>query len=84
MRFGDCLPGGFVGKYSVFDGGPASARVVSVGESRVVRIDGAALLEILDTTASIGAVVYRNMLDGLIRRLRVKDAELDLPFDLGR
>ncbi len=76
-------PAGQVGgEYSVFDGEPASARVESLGPSRLARIEGVALLAFLDGAPSAGVVGYRNRLTVLIHRPRKKDAELDLPWDI--
>ena len=70
---GDCF-----GDYAFIDQQPASAsiRVVEACEFCLIPFD--ALQSFLDRHPTVAAVIYRNMLQIFVSRLRASNAELDL------
>ena len=78
LKEGDCF-----GEYSLIDYKPASASVMAVEPSELIKMQGADFHEILDKNDRIARTVYENMLRILIQRLRRKDRELDLITVIG-
>ena len=78
VRLGVLAPGDCIGEYSFFDREPVSADVDTLTEVWLFKISQADLDRVLTANPGIGSVLFKNMLNQLIERLRVKDAELDL------
>ena len=70
------------GEYSLIEKRPASASVVGVQPGDVLRLDRDSFEEVM-LNDRIGKTVYKNLLRILIRRLRQKEAELDLVLVAG-
>jgi CRP/FNR family cyclic AMP-dependent transcriptional regulator len=70
--------GEIFGEYSMFDGEKVSASVVARTATDVVRFRGEALRRELAADPEAGRRVYSNLILMLVRRLRAKDAEIDL------
>jgi CRP-like cAMP-binding protein len=77
-----CRAGEVVGEYSAFDQDLVSAQVQAITPCEVLQIDASELDAMMLKSAPVASRVYRNVIRTLIRRLRDKDAELDIlvPF----
>jgi CRP/FNR family cyclic AMP-dependent transcriptional regulator len=77
-----CHAGEVVGEYSAFDQDLVSAQVQAITACEVLQIDAKLLNAMMRKNAPVASRVYRNVIRTLIRRLRDKDAELDIlvPF----
>ncbi len=73
LRAGDIF-----GEYSMFDGEPVSATVYAVEPMRVAWIEKPALDRFVDAHREVGRLFHEAVVRLLIRRLREKNAELDL------
>ena len=71
-------PGRCFGEYGLVDDSPSSASVRAVVPTRLCSLPRADFRRITDQNDRIGKVIYSNLLRFLIRRLRLKDQELDL------
>jgi len=69
--------GGLLGDYSFIDGLPASATVTAQEKSLLHGIGHDILHGILDSDPSITVVIYRNLLEHYVARLRSVGAELE-------
>jgi CRP/FNR family cyclic AMP-dependent transcriptional regulator len=70
---GDCF-----GDYAFIDNQPASASIRAVEPCEFYLIPYDALKSFLDRHPTVAAVIYRNLLQIFVRRLRASNAELDL------
>lgn len=70
--------GEIFGEYSMFDREPVSATVYAVEPTRVAWLEKPALDRFVDAHREVGRRFYETLAKILIRRLREKDAELDL------
>ncbi len=66
------------GEFTLFDSGPASASVATVGEVRIFEIRHAAFDALARENLSLGIVVYRNPLKLMVERLRAGNCEYEL------
>lgn len=73
-----CHAGEVVGEYSAFDRQLTSARVQAVVPCQLFEIDAEALEAWMERSPVAASRIYRNLIVALVRRLRDKDAELDL------
>lgn len=71
-------PGRCFGEYGLVDDSPSSASVRAVVPTRLCSLSRADFRRITDQNDRIGKVIYSNLLRFLVRRLRLKDQELDL------
>ncbi len=78
IRAGTCF-----GEFSLFDRAPASATVLALEPSEVVRIERGEIEELLGASPHVAAVVYQNMIRVLIGRIRRTDRNFDLRLALG-
>lgn len=78
IKLADFGPGDFFGEYAFVDGGPASASVRATGDIVVHVIPHETLHAYLDNHPDIKLIVYENLMDVLVDRLRASNAELDL------
>ncbi len=74
------LPGQCLGEYSLLDGLATSASAMTLENSRLYFLPRGAFQSILDGSAEIAKIIYRNMLLFLIMRLRKKDEESDSAY----
>jgi CRP/FNR family transcriptional regulator, cyclic AMP receptor protein len=65
------------GEYGIVDDNPSSASVRAVAPSKLCALARTDFRRIMEANDRIAKVVYANLLRFLIRRLRVKDQELD-------
>ena len=73
LKHGDCL-----GEYSVIDGNPASASIITVDECILFKLSKTNFEEIITNSDHIAKQIYRNMLNVLIKRSRDAVKELDI------
>ena len=73
LKPGDCF-----GEYAFVDREPASASIRAMGDVEIYAIDFDLLQRFLDEHPTVAAIVYRNLLHILVKRLRDSNAELDL------
>ena len=66
------------GEYSFIDRRAASASVKCMTPCHLLVLSHASLKQHLDANPATGSVVYRNLLESLVQRLRDNNAELDL------
>lgn len=78
VRLATLKVGEVFGEYSMFDGERTSANVFATSPTVLARFPGELLRRELAANAEAGRTVYRNMIGALVKRLRAKDAELDL------
>ena len=69
---GDCF-----GEYSVIDNSPASASVVTLEECDLFKIPKINFERIINSDNRLAKIIYKNMLQVLIKRARDYDKELD-------
>ena len=69
---GDCF-----GEYSVIDNSPTSASVVTLEECDLFIIPRINFERIINSDNRLGKIIYKNMLQVLIKRARNYDKELD-------
>ncbi len=86
VRLNTMVPGGCLGEYSLIDRNPASASVIAKEDSVLFKMNRMDFDKAIKTNNRVGKLVYRNLLNMLIHRLRDKDREMDLMFvkDLGQ
>lgn len=70
--------GDIFGEYSLFDGQPVSATVYAIEPSRVASLTRSSLDAFVDGHGEGARRLYESVVRVLIRRLRAKDAELDI------
>lgn len=70
------LPGQCFGEYSLLDGQATSASAMTLTSSRLFFLPRGVFLKLVDSNHEAGKVIYRNLLQFLILRLRHKDEEL--------
>jgi CRP-like cAMP-binding protein len=75
-------PGDCCGEYSLIDGQPASASVITLAPTVLLKMTRTAFQSVAETHNKLARVIYCNLLHILIHRLRNKDLELDLNFDV--
>lgn len=75
-------PGDCFGEYSLVDAQPASASVVALDPSVLLTLSRTTFDQLAATHDKLAKMIYRNLLGILIRRLRQKDQELDLDFEV--
>lgn len=73
LKPGDCF-----GEYAFVDRQPASASIRAVEDAEIYAIAFDTLQRFLDDHPIVAAIVYRNLLHILVKRLRESNAELDL------
>jgi CRP-like cAMP-binding protein len=83
VRLSTMTPGDSFGEYSLIDRKQASCSVIAVEASEVLKITGADFETTVNASDHVGSIIYRNLLQLLIRRLRDKDKELDLVLFVG-
>ncbi len=71
-------PGDCFGEYAFVDRQPASASIRAVEDAEIYAIGFDTLQRFLDDHPIVAAIVYRNLLHILVKRLRESNAELDL------
>ncbi len=71
------LPGHCFGEYSLLDGQLTSASAMTLESSRLFFLPRGAFLKLADSNHEAGKIIYRNLLQFLILRLRQKDEELN-------
>lgn len=75
--------GDIVGELAVFDDRPRAASVVGVTDGEAIAIDGPALRRFLDEHPDLGYRVLREILAGLVERLRASNQRLETVFAWG-
>lgn len=79
VRLATLGPGEAFGEYSLFDAQPVSAAVYATEPTRLAWLEKAALDELINgRDAETARRFYESVIRILVRRLRAKDAELDL------
>ena len=78
VKLATLAAGDLFGEYSLFDGQPVSATVYAVEPSRVAWLEKAAFDAFVDAHRESGRRLYESIARILVRRLRAKDAELDV------
>jgi CRP-like cAMP-binding protein len=71
------LPGHCFGEYSLLDGQHTSASAMTLESSRLFFLPRGVFLKLIDSNHEAGKIIYRNLLQFLIPRLRQKDEELN-------
>lgn len=71
-------PGDCFGEYAFIDRGPASASISAASHAEVYAIHFDTLQKFLDEHHIVASIIYRNLLNILVKRLRDSNAELDL------
>ena len=71
------LPGQCLGEYSLLDGQTTSASAMTLESSRLFFLPRGEFLKLADSNHEAGKIIYRNLLQFLILRLRQKDEELN-------
>ena len=71
-------PGDCFGEYAFIDRQPTSASIRALREVEIYSIANDRFQEFLDTHYTVASVIYRNLLNILVQRLRASNAELDL------
>lgn len=77
LQRGDCF-----GEYSLIDGQLASASVMALEPAVLLKITRKAFESVAMTYDKVARIIYCNLLHILVQRLRRKDLELDLNFDV--
>lgn len=72
----DLGPGAVFGEVVLFDEGPRSATVMATHESRLIEIDGPALLRFLDAHPERGYRILRGLISVMVGRLRATNRKL--------
>jgi len=72
LESGDCF-----GEYSIIDKQTVSASVKAVKQSMLFRISRIGFEKITGSNNLLAKIIYKNLLEILVRRLRKKDKELD-------
>lgn len=75
--------GDYFGEYSLIDGKPASATVIALRAGELLQIPQAHFDAIVTQNDRIGKIIYRNLLQLLITRMRQKEQEYDLLLTVG-
>lgn len=70
------------GEYSLIDHKPASATVMAVADTTVFELTRPNFENLVAGNDRIARIIYSNLLQILIERLRKKDQELDLSFGM--
>jgi CRP/FNR family cyclic AMP-dependent transcriptional regulator len=78
VRLNTLGPGESFGLYSLIDKQEASCSVMAIEETETLSISRERFEQLARASQRIGKVVYRNLLNLLVKRLREKDEELDL------
>lgn len=76
-KVGEVLPGDFFGELSALDGGPRSATVAAETPVRVLRVFRHTLVEMVRDEPGL----VLKLLDGIVRRLREVDRQLNQRID---
>jgi CRP-like cAMP-binding protein len=76
-KVGEVLPGDFFGELSALDGGPRSATVAAETPVRVLRVFRHTLVEMVRDEPGL----ILKLLDGIVRRLREVDRQLNQRID---
>jgi CRP-like cAMP-binding protein len=71
-------PGRCFGEYGVIDDQPSSASAQALTVARLCLLATSELRRIVNENDRIGKIIYANLLQFLVSRLRAKDRELDL------
>ena len=77
MREGDCF-----GEFSLLDGKPASASVVATTPGELLEITRRELSSVLNSDDHLGRVVYHNLIQILIQKIRRQNRDCDLLLTL--
>jgi CRP-like cAMP-binding protein len=78
VDLGELYEGDVFGEYSIFDGQPVCASVITKRASRVAWLEKQAIDDFLDAHPRAGRRLYDNLMRMLIARLRSKNDEVDL------
>jgi CRP-like cAMP-binding protein len=78
VKLATLAAGDLFGEYSLFDGQAVSATVYAVKPARVAWLEKAAFDAFVDAHRESGRRLYESIARILVRRLRAKDAELDV------
>jgi len=83
IKLADIGPGEIFGEFAFVDRKPASATIRAVSDVTIFGIELDVLQNFLDENSDTAIVVYRNLNDVFVERLRASNAELDsLAFSL--
>ena len=83
VRLSTMTPGDSFGEYSLIDRKPASCSVIAIEACELLKITRADFENTVNASDHLGRMIYRNLLQLLIRRLRDKDKELDVVLYVG-
>ncbi len=72
------LSGEFFCEYSFIDSKPASASIIAKEPSELFKMTKDDYEKVISSNDSIAKIIYYNMLNEMIKRLREKDKELDI------
>ena len=78
ITFNRLETGDFIGEYSLLDDLEASAHVQCTEKTETACLSAIDFSLMVEENDAIGKVVFRNMLQTLVSRLREKDKEIDL------
>jgi CRP-like cAMP-binding protein len=78
VKLSELAPGDCFGEYAFVDRQPASASIRAASDAEVYAIHFDTLHKFLDRHHSVASILYRNLLNILVERLRASNAELDL------
>lgn len=81
--FSDLGPGEIFGEVALFDGRPRSAAVIAVTDCELAVIEGAALMQYLDSHPDIGYPIFKELIKMLVGRLRITNQRLFSLFAWG-
>ena len=73
-------PGACFGEYSLLDQKEVSATVEAVSPARICYLANSDYRRIVDTDLAVENIIYRNLLNLLVGRLRAINLELDSVF----
>jgi CRP-like cAMP-binding protein len=70
-------PGSVIGEVALIDSQPRSATVTSIGSTKIARIPGATVRNLMSKDAVVRATLTENIAKVLCRRLRAVNVQLD-------
>lgn len=73
LKTGDCF-----GEYAVFDDKPASATVTGVRPGKLISIGQVAFRSVLAGHDTVAKIIYHNLLQIMVERLRASDHDFDV------
>ncbi len=78
VKLNTLKPGDCFGEYSLIDRQMVSADVKAVSSGTLFKISGPEFNKMIAASDGLAKLIYKNLLQVLVRRLRKKDRELDL------